>query len=267
MGSDPKVIIVDTRNADEYEREAIREIAEWKGKAPSTGSKWLGFAAGPIDAAIRSVLTPETIERAISEANKLAQQGLSAENGGPAALIDADAQAAKSRQWAVGLATAGGAGAGAAGIVGLAVDIPFTVTLALRAIHSITRSYGYEELADSDFALRVLSVSSANNAAEKDTALSAFDFPETHEAPAGDHQSTSRAVIGKEGAVFATRSLAASLAKNLAGRKAAQAIPVVGAAIGAVVSAAFIDEVCTAARQICRERFLRERGILEGPIG
>ena len=54
MSQNPKVIIVDTRNASDYERERIREIAEWKGRAPSTTAKWLGRAAAPLDKALRS---------------------------------------------------------------------------------------------------------------------------------------------------------------------------------------------------------------------
>jgi len=256
MGQKPKVIVVDTRNANDYEREAIREIAEWKGKPPSAGAKWLGFAAAPLDRAIRTALTPETIERAIGEADRLARESLGASDGiEPANLEEADKAARKSRGWAVGYAT------------GLIADIPFTVTLALRAIHASANAYGFGGSLDKDFGMRVLRVASANNASEKHDALSELEQLNDVDGFEAGSESTTRAVVVKEGAVLATRSLAASLAKNLAGRKAAQAVPVIGAAVGAVVSAAFIDDVCTAARQISRERFLRERGVLDGPIG
>lgn len=265
MSRDAKVIIVDTRNASDYERDQIREIAEWKGRSPSTASLWLGRFAAPLDKAIRSALTEETVENALAEANRIAGSMLRDAAGTPRAedLHEADERASSSRKWAVGYAAAGGAGAGAAGFAGLVIDIPFTVTMALRAIRRIGADYGYTGDNEADFAMRALAVAAANTPREKDEALAQI------EAESGEisTRATSRATVAKDGAIFATRSIAAALARNLAGRKAAQAIPVVGAAIGAAASAAFLDDVCTAARRMYQERFLRDNNVLEAPIG
>lgn len=266
MSRDPKVIIVDTRNASDYERDQIREIAEWKGRAPGTAALWLGRFAAPLDKAIRSALTEETVENALAEANRLAGSMVGDEKQSPPETLDeADTRAMKSRNWAVGYAVAGGAGAGAAGLAGLVIDIPFTVTMALRAIRRIGADYGYSGEEEAEFAMRALAVSAANTPQEKEGALAQV------EAEAGDvppsNRASSRATVAKDGAIFATRSIAAALARNLAGRKAAQAIPVVGAAIGAAASAAFLDDVCTAARRMYQERYLRDRNILEQAIG
>ena len=264
MRRDPKVIVVDTRNASDYEREQIREIAEWKGAEPGQVSRWLGKLAAPVDRAIRSALTEETVENAIAEANRLAGKTLTLAGGVPDDLKCADEAAQDSRNWAVGYAAAGGAGAGAAGIAGLVVDIPFTVTMALRAIRRIGADYGYRGAEESDFALRVLAVAAANSAQEKEQAIAVIEEEAEHP---GSNIGASRSAVGKEGAIFATRSIAAAVARNLVGRKAAQAIPVVGAAIGAAASMSFLDDVCLAARRLYQERFLRERAILEKPIG
>ena len=264
--SQPKVIVVDTRNASDYEREEIREIAEWKGRAPGAAAKWLGRAAAPVDRAIRSVLSDETVENALAEANRLAAKTIRDEGAKPLpdGLEPADQEARNARNWAVSLASAGGAGAGAAGVAGLVVDIPFTVTLSLRAIRRIGAAYGYTSAHEDGFALRVLAAAAANTMTEKSKALAALEEGYDGEV---SNAASSRMAVAKEGAVFATRGLAASLARNLAGRKAAQAVPVIGAAIGAVVSAAFLEDVCTAARRLYQERFLRDREVLDGPIG
>ncbi len=264
MRREPKVIIVDTRNATDYERERIREVAEWKGSAPGQVARWLGTLAAPVDKAIRAALTDETVENALAEANRLAGRML-AERGGeaPADLEAADTAAAATRTWAVGYAAAGGAGAGAAGIVGLAVDIPFTVTMALRAIRRIGADYGYRDPEEAEFALRVLAVAAANSVHEKERVIAVIE-KEAEGDPA--HGGATRGAVGKEGAIFATRSIAAAVAKNLVGRKAAQAVPVIGAAIGAAASMSFLDDVCTAAQRLYQERFLRDRAILEAPI-
>jgi len=261
----PKVIVVDTRNATDYERTQIVEIAEWKGKPPSTAAKWLGRAAAPLDKAVRAAFSEETIETALAEANKLAGKTLKEDSEAPlpADLEAADGLAGTSRKWAVGMAGASGASAGATGLVGLAVDIPLTITMALRAIRRIGAAYGYQTEAEAEFAMRVLAAAASNTAHEKDKALEALE--EDFEGDVSNN-ATSRGMIAKEGAVFATRGLAAALARNLAGRKAAQAIPIVGAAIGAAASASFLDDVCTAAQRIYQERFLREREILDAKI-
>lgn len=263
--SQPKVIVVDTRNANDYERAQIVEIAEWKGKPPSTAAKWLGRAAAPLDKAMRAAFSEETIEKALAEANKLASKTLheDADAPLPSNLEAADTEAKTSRKWAIGMAGASGASAGAAGFAGLVIDIPFTVAMALRAIRRIGAAYGYQSEGESEFAMRVLSAAAANTASEKDNALAALE--DDYEGEVTNH-AASRSMIAKEGAVFATRGLAAALARNLAGRKAAQAIPVVGAAIGAAASASFIDDVSTAAQRIYQERFLRDREILDSKI-
>jgi len=109
--TNPKVIVVDTRNATEYERTQIVEIAEWKGKPPSTTAKWLGRAAAPLDKAVRAAFSEETIETALAEANKLAGKTLKEDLDAPlpSDLQAADGLAATSRKWAVGMAGASGA--------------------------------------------------------------------------------------------------------------------------------------------------------------
>ena len=63
------------------------------------------------------------------------------------------------------------------------------------------------------------------------------------------------------------RRVAATLGVNLSARKIAQIAPVVGAAVGAGVNAAFQNDVATAARFAYRARWLElNEGILEGKV-
>ncbi len=58
-------------------------------------------------------------------------------------------------------------------LIGLAVDIPAIITLALRTIHKIGLCYGFEAISERDdhFVLDILSASGANSQAEKVVAL------------------------------------------------------------------------------------------------
>ena len=67
------------------------------------------------------------------------------------------------------------------------------------------------------------------------------------------------------GTVVATQRVAVTLGVNLGARKVAQLAPVVGAAIGAGVNAAFQNDVAEAARFAYRARWLEvNAGIIEG---
>ena len=69
------------------------------------------------------------------------------------------------------------------------------------------------------------------------------------------------------GSVAATQRVAATLGINLSTRKMAQLAPVIGAAVGAGVNAAFQNDVAAAARFAYRARWLEvNEGIVEGHI-
>ncbi len=69
-----------------------------------------------------------------------------------------------------------------------------------------------------------------------------------------------RQAFSREGAIIAVRSLARQLGINLTKRKALQAIPVIGAAVGGSVNAWYMHDVTTAARHAFQTRWLAERG-------
>jgi hypothetical protein len=75
--------------------------------------------------------------------------------------------------WAIGIASAEGAGSGAVGILSTPVDILTIITLALRTIYKIGVGYGYECKTQEDklFVLSILAASGANSMQEKIVAL------------------------------------------------------------------------------------------------
>jgi len=123
--------------------------------------------------------------------------------------------------------------------------------------------YGYEccnEL-DQNFALGVLSASGANSMKEKVAALATLRTIEvtlvkqTWKAMA---EKAAGLQFSKEAGIIAIRNLAKQLGINLTKRKALQAIPFIGAAVGASVNGWYIKEVGWAARRAFQERWLTD---------
>jgi DNA-binding transcriptional regulator YhcF (GntR family) len=165
--------------------------------------------------------------------------------------------------WAIGLATAEGGATGAAGIFGLAVDIPSIIVIALRTIHKIGVCYGFEvkTKSDRDFVLAILAASSSNDMKEKVAALAALRSVEVSVAKQTWRKLAEKAATeqyGKAASIVAIRNLAKELGINLTKRKALQAIPAVGALVGASVNGWYVKEVGWAARRAFQERWLIE---------
>jgi len=154
--------------------------------------------------------------------------------------------------WAVAICAGEGLATGFTGAWGLAVDIPFTITFALRTIHKIGLCYGFEPESEDDdwFAMAVLAASCANSEADKQAAL---QLMEEHMAMPGK-KNNAVPQRPNERILF---NLATQLNLNLAQRKALQVIPVVGTAAGLTVNALFIHDICLAARRAFQERWFR----------
>ena len=88
-------------------------------------------------------------------------------------LEKSDELANEVHNWAIGLASIEGGATGAAGVFGIAFDIPSIIVIALRTIHKTGVCYGFEVRTKSDknFVLAILAASGANDMAEKVTAL------------------------------------------------------------------------------------------------
>ncbi|HGM5044720.1 TPA: EcsC family protein [Stenotrophomonas maltophilia] len=260
-----------------YEQQQWKAIVEWKNEEPSVISQTAGKALAPVSWLIGKVV-PEAAMRGIldlssSAAEWLTDTGDLTRDAGVSSLNElktlglqrSDELADEVHNWAIGIAGAEGAATGAAGIFGIAADIPMVLVLALRTIHKIGACYGFEAKSkeDKDFMLAILSASSANEMAEKTAALTTLRMVQVSIAKTTWKKLAEKAAtdrFSKEAGVIAVKTLAKQLGINMTKRKALQAIPAIGAVVGGSVNAWYLKEIGWSARHAFQERWLLENG-------
>ena len=264
-----------------YEKRAVHAISEWKAEEPGVVSKTVGFVLTPLNWLVEQVVPKAAILGVLNLSSQMAEWLSDTDDikrdGKVTSILKlqtksltlSDSLANEVHNWAIGIATAEGAATGFAGLPGLAVDIPAIITLALRTITKIGICYGYipKTKADKDFILSILSAASSNTMKEKATALLTLRTIEVTIAKQTWKAIAERATqqeLSKEAGIIALRKLAKQLGENLTKRKAAEAIPFIGAAIGGSVNGWYIKEVGWAARRAFEERWLiRNRKVFE----
>ncbi len=154
------------------------------------------------------------------------------------------------------LALAEGTAAGAAGLPGMAVDIPALVALALRAVNEYATYYGYDVSLESEryVAMTVLAVATGGDTVAKQAAVT-----EVAKATVMAAQKKSWDELQRVAVVRLIQKLAEQLGIRLTKAKLAQALPVFGGLVDGGFNAWYVSKVCFAARMVYRERFLRER--------
>jgi hypothetical protein len=259
----------------EYEKEQILKIDEWKRGKPGAITAALGFVMFPISVLIQALIPKAAIHAAIrgasATADRLADEGDVMKRGDVSDievlkgkdLRLSDQLANQIHNWAIGIASAEGIGSGMWGIYGLALDIPFIITFALRTIHKIGLCYGYRNKDEKgrSFVLALLSAASANTVNEKAEAvklLQAIDVMIAKQTVKTVVEKAVQQQIGKEAVLLSMKNLGRQLGINITERKVMQAIPAIGAAVGGSVNAWFINDVAWAARRAFQERWLIE---------
>lgn len=259
----------------EYEQKQLAAIEKWKEEKPGMISSALGSFIHPA-ASMVQVVIPDAIVRSAMEAcavgarftagsgsDILKEAGLSSfDELKTAELEKCDRLASYVQHWSVGHGAVEGMTTGVAGMAGLIADIPAIITLSMRTIYRTAMCYGYEikTYRDNEFLMAVMAVAAANTMDEKKDALDQMqkimlqekdaDLLAKDEEP--DFMSSDAASVG-------FKTLARQLGINLAKRKALQAIPFVGAGVGAAVNAWFIKEISQAAMNSYKDRWLFER--------
>ena len=155
-----------------------------------------------------------------------------------------------------GIALVEGAGAGAVGIAGLAVDIPTLITLNLRAIGEYAAYYGFDTSRQEErlFAFNVLGLASSPSDSSKALAMAQLIKISQDVAKKATWQELEKSVFVK-----IIQEIAKSLGIRLTKAKLAQTIPAVGAIVGGGFNAYFTMKVCDAAFYLYRERFLAHK--------
>lgn len=250
----------------------LREQDAYREAPPPALPRAIRALAKPVGILTGRLIPPDVVEVAIRGADWAASGSIrkAAIQHDFSDLDACEEAAAEVRRWALGYAITGGGAAGALGAVGLALDIPATITLALRTARLTGLCYGFGADTESErlYILDILRLAGANSMSEKAEAIESLRKSRSEFDPE-DWRKVVRLSGQTSGALAATRRVAATLGVNLSTRKVAQLAPVVGAAVGAGVNAAFQNDVAAAARFAFRERWLEvNAGIVEGrPAG
>jgi hypothetical protein len=258
----------DATAAEDYLRRVLAEQDAYRAAQPALLPRAIRGLSRPVSVLTHRLVPAEAVELVIRGADWAASASIRrvALAHDFADIRACDAAAAEIRRWALGYAVTGGGAAGAFGALGLAVDVPATITLALRTVRLTGICYGFGSDTDAErvFILDTLELAGANGMAEKRAALARLERDRT-ELPADNWGRIVRLTGQTAGAQSAAKRVAAVLGLNLSTRKAAQLAPFVGAAIGAGVNAAFQNDVAAAARHAYRERWLQvNEGLIRG---
>jgi len=269
-----------TGKLGEYEKEQIRAINIWRTEKPTVVNTALSYVIFPISIFLQAIV-PESAMRGAIDGTSAAAEWLADEGDilrkGEVSDIDvlkskglllSDQLANEIHNWAIGIASAEGAGLGMLGIYGLALDIPFILTFALRTIHKIGLCYGYKTKDEKNkhFVLAILSAAGANTANEKAEAvkiLRAIDVMVAKQTLKVVAEKAAQRQLGKEAVLISMKNLGRQLGINISERKVLQAIPAIGAFVGGSVNAWFIKDVGWAARRAFQERWLIENSMIE----
>lgn len=254
---------------NKYEQNEYEAVRDWEQKEPSVVENAVGFVFKPLSWLVEKVVPQKAIEGALVAFDKVAEfltdTGDVIRDGSVSKVEElqvkglklSDELANSVHNWALAIAGTEGAATGATGLPGLIVDVPALITMSLRVIHKIGVCYGFEvrNEVDRNFVLGVLSAASANTMKEKMSALVLLQKINVFVAKtAWNVMAKNKTCIAA--AIIAIKNLAKQLGINLTKRKVAQAIPVIGGTVGAVVNVAFINDVAWAARRMYQERWL-----------
>lgn len=155
-----------------------------------------------------------------------------------------------------GLAGVEGGVTGAAGVAGIAVDIPALVTLNLRAIGEYATYYGFDVTSQQErlWVMNILGYASSPNDLAKQSAMAEL----VRIAQDVARRKTWEA-LEEHAFVQIVQQIARAVGIRLTKAKLAQVIPAIAVAVGAGFNAYYTARVCDAAYYLYRERFLAEK--------
>lgn len=168
----------------------------------------------------------------------------------PIAVVDTQVKLLKSKY--VALTSAQGVTTGVVGWVGIPADVVGLITANLRAIGEYATYYGFDmnDKGEQLFAMSLLAVATSASAKARKAAL------DDTRAMIKDPETQAFNQINEEVMSRVLRQTATKVATNMVKTKAAQIIPAVGAVVAGGVNANYTANVCEAAYQCYRERFL-----------
>ena len=242
-----------------YEKRQFNEIVKWEDAVPGVVAQSLNFVMKPVSLVVQKVIPQKAIRGALVFSNWFAEcmtdsKDIIRDGGvrnikelGHKDLELSDRLANEVHNWANAIATTEGGAAGFFGIVGMVIDIPTLITLSLRTIHKIGLCYGYECKTEAyqQYIYAIMSAAGANTIQEKAVSVTTLQAMNRTIATMTWKKMAEKAMAkkyGLEAAIMGIKNLAKQLGINITKRKASQAIPVVGTAVGAAMNLAFIND-------------------------
>ena len=253
-------------------RDAVAEAIEAQRSFEEARPTRLGRGAerltAPLGSVFGSVIPPAVVRRGVAAADRLA--GATMPNGisghDLTDIAACERAAVRVQGWAAGANAATGAASGFFGAAGLTVDIPATITLAVRNVRATGATYGFDgDSADERaFRLMVLEVATSQAGETRDESIAALNRMAVWlRSPEG------RLVAEKGGEWLRDKvieRIARQLGFSLTGRGLGRVVPIVGGVVAASVNASFQTDVSRAARYAYRQRWLMARQLLPGPV-
>ena len=263
-----------------YEKEVYREIERWQHGDANILTRAFNWAMQPMDWVVERVVPVEIVD----QVSAAIEQFLAMLNNASEWTYDADdiLKMAQEKELDVEkiedlrgeklevldgisksmftqnalLAAVEGGGTGLGGAFLIAADIPLLFTINLRLIQQIGASYGFP-LKGPDFQPLILSIFNAaasseqraKNEAMREISVAAAAF------------ANELAYKGRTTGTFQNqnRHLPRELAKNIVGRKIAQAVPIAGAAVGAGINYWFTTETAETTYMLFRALYLERK--------
>jgi hypothetical protein len=212
-------------------------------------SRFTGAIGGRLDAASR--ILPPQARRLVGAATAIALK--TALRASLWTLRADEVYKPSADRWHKAVAAASGACGGALGLAALAVELPISTTILLRSIAEIARSEG-EDLADPEAALACLEVFALGGEDESEVGVET-GYLAVRAALAREVTASARFLLGPAiaggSAPIMTRlisQVAARFGLAVSEKAIAQGAPLIGAAGGAAINAAFADHFQALAR-------------------
>lgn len=231
----------------DVDRDALRD-AKTLLESPGLAARITGMIGMPVEKAIE--LLPEKWSDAVTKATR---RSLETALTLAVTTLD-DRQRGRAREALHKLAVAAtGAGGGALGLAGLPLELPVSTTIMLRSIADIARSEG-EALRTSDAQMACLEVfalggrSGADDASESSYFMVRAALAKSISEAAQYVAQRGLAEHGAPALVRLVAQIASRFGATVSQKVAAQAVPIVGAAGGAVINILFIDHFQDVAR-------------------
>lgn len=271
-----------------YELKQIEAIEDWKHEGIDFYDRTMATITKPIGKVVEKVATEKIVRGLLKFTWNIADNSLDYKRIIKDAQISSikelryadlefcDKMARDAKIRSIGLATAQGVAVGSVGIMGLAVDIPFILSIALRTIMKIGASYGYQldSVYEKEFALAVLGAGSVRTLKQRVEAIELVDKLEHVIDEASMKKLANKMVnktVSKELSIISVHAIEQELEIEISREiqillfqdRIFDYLPIVGGVIGAAVNGKYINHVSNAAIRLYQHRWLLDNGRLD----